>query len=161
MGKGGRDEHTVVLQHPFDLVQGLSPAAARCAVRWTRSPHQRTGPHRAGGTYPARKSAASPIGYPALPRRSSPRRRPSPRCVPPRSRCVLAINPVPVASSSTVLAFTTGRISSYISSYAARSFSHEAVVPVRHFCPRNSCVLASLSFLLMLDLSNRYAQPCG
>ena len=33
-----------------------------------------------------------------------------------------AINPVPVANSSTVLAFTFGRISSYISSYAARSF---------------------------------------
>lgn len=33
-----------------------------------------------------------------------------------------AISPVPVASSSTVLAFTTGRISLYISSYAARSF---------------------------------------
>ena len=33
-----------------------------------------------------------------------------------------AINPVPVASSNTVFAFTTGRMSSYISSYAARSF---------------------------------------
>ena len=31
---------------------------------------------------------------------------------------VFAINPVPVASSSTVLTFTFGRISSYISSYA-------------------------------------------
>ena len=35
---------------------------------------------------------------------------------------LFAISPVPVATSSTVFAFTTGLISSYIFSYAARSF---------------------------------------
>lgn len=35
---------------------------------------------------------------------------------------LFAISPVPVATSSTVFAFTTGRISPYIFSYAARSF---------------------------------------
>ena len=103
-----------ILQHPTDLGKGPSPAAARCAAHWTRLPHQRTGSHGAGGTYPARRSAALPSGYPALPRRSSLRRRPSPRCAPPRLRCA-AINPVPVASSSTVLCRTTNRISFHTS----------------------------------------------
>ena len=38
------------------------------------------------------------------------------------STTLFAISPVPVATSSTVFAFTTGRISPYIFSYAARSF---------------------------------------
>ena len=42
--------------------------------------------------------------------------------VPQPEKALAEISPVPVASSSTVLAFTTGRISVYISSYAARSF---------------------------------------
>ena len=35
---------------------------------------------------------------------------------------LFAISPVPVATSSTVFAYTTGRISPYIFTYAARSF---------------------------------------
>ncbi len=58
VGKGRRDQHAVILQNPLDFLLGLSPAAARYAARWTRSPHQKTCPHMAGGTYPARRSAA-------------------------------------------------------------------------------------------------------
>ncbi len=41
VGKGRRNQHAVILQHPPDFLQGLSPAAARCAARWTRSPHSK------------------------------------------------------------------------------------------------------------------------
>ena len=119
----------------LDLWQGLSPAAARCAVRWTRSPHRRTPPHRAGGTYPAPKSAALPSDYPALPRRSSLRRRPSPRCVPPRSRCVLRSIPCRSPSSSTVLCFHD-RPDQLIHLVIRRPIlSHKAVVPTGIFVP--------------------------
>ena len=119
--------------------------------RLTRSPHRRIRPRRAGGTYPARKSAASPSGCPACASAIiSAEASVASMCAAAFTMC-FAISPVPVASSSTVLAFTTGRISAYISSYAARSFAHESGRSDGHFCPRNSCVPAWLSFLSMLD----------
>ena len=51
-------------------------------------PHQKTCLHRAGRTYPVRKSADLPSGHPVSLLRSFPQKRLLPRCAPLRLRCV-------------------------------------------------------------------------
>ena len=67
-----------------------------------------------------------------------------------------AINPVPVASSSTVLCRTIGRISSYISSYAAPSFRMKRSYRPAFLSQKSLCSCIAIT-PQSLDASNLYA----
>ena len=112
--KGGRNQHTAILQYSSDFGKGLFPATAQYAVHWIRSPHQRLVRIGAVRTYPARKVRFTQSDYSSFlcnHLRRGIRRLDMYRRV---YRCSWRSAPFRWPIPATFLSFTTGRISSYI-----------------------------------------------
>ena len=143
---------------PAGFLQGFL-RSARYAVARIRSPHQRTGPHRAGRTYPARSSA---LGRAVIPLGLSDHLCEASVALDVRRRVydgLPADQPVPAAELQHRLVPHDRRISSYISSYAAPSFRIK-VARTGIFVPEVLVFLHRYSFLSM-RLPNRRVHPGG